>query len=324
MSESLLSALPFSSPWLLAPMEGVTDPVFRNLVLRRNPPGALGGAFTEFVRVVDQAVPERVLRRHLGSERFPAPVGVQLMGSAPQAMAASARAAALAGSPLVDLNFGCPARGALKGCAGSALLRQPERVESLVRACAEALAGEVPLTAKIRAGFDHADQVEELAQAVERGGAAMLTIHARTRAEGYRNPVDWSRIARAVAAVSIPVCGNGGVEQFEDLERMRSQTGCAAVMVGQAALANPWIFTGRRVDLGEAGQFLLEYEASMRAKGATPPKAAARVKQLLRYWRAGGLVRDEQERREWLRIESPQAMRERLAYRSSSQLSSSS
>ena len=195
--------LPFTSPWLLAPMEGVTDPVFRSMVLGLHCKEDLGGAFTEFVRVVDQPLHRRVLKRHLGSERFPIPVGLQLMGSHLEALAGSAARVAELGVPLLDLNFGCPAKGALRGCAGSALLRDPEAVEAVVRVAADAVDGRIPVSAKIRAGFDDASLVEELAQAAEAGGASLLTIHCRTRAEGYQKELDWTRIARAASEQAV-------------------------------------------------------------------------------------------------------------------------
>jgi len=294
--------LPFTGPWLLAPMEGVTEPCFRDLVLERHSPAALGGAFTEFVRVVREPLPPKVIRRHLGSRRHPQPVGVQLMGADRGALAATAHHAERAGAPLVDLNFGCPAKGALRGCAGSALLRDPRAVEDVVRTCAEAVAT-VPVTAKIRAGFDDAELVEDLARAAEAGGAALLTIHCRTKREGYRPAVDWSRIARAVGALTIPVCGNGGVGRHADLERMRRETGCRFVMVGQGALADPWIFGGREVSRDEAARFLVEYADTFTKRAGAPLRGAmARVKQLLRHGTAGGLV-SEDERRDWLRAD---------------------
>ena len=144
-------SLPFTAPWLLAPMEGVTEPSFRDLVLARNGPSQLGGAFTEFVRVIDRPLPHHVLARHLGTRRFAQPVGLQLMGADRAALAESARRAVELGAPLVDLNFGCPAKGALRGCAGSAVLRDPAQLEATVRACVDALPDH-PVTAKIRAG----------------------------------------------------------------------------------------------------------------------------------------------------------------------------
>jgi len=309
----MVRALPFTAPNLLAPMEGVTEPCFRDLVLERNPPTALGGAFTEFARVVQVPLPRRALREHLGPRRWAAPVGLQLMGSEPGLMAESARRAVEVGAPLVDLNFGCPAKGALRTCAGSALLREPRRVEELVRACAEALPDH-PLTAKIRAGYEDDLLLEDLARAAEAGGAAMLTVHCRTRAEGYQEAVDWGRLARAAASVSIPVCGNGGVRVHADLERLRRETGCRYAMVGRAALGDPWIFRGVAVDAAQAAQFLLEYaEALAASAGVRPHGAAGRVKQLLQFWTAGALLGSE--RREWLREADPERLFVRLRAR---------
>jgi tRNA-dihydrouridine synthase len=303
--------LPFTAPALLAPMEGVTEPCFRDLVLARNPPGALGGAFTEFVRISVAPVPRAVLRRHLGPSRFAQPVGVQLMGSDLAHLADTARNAVDAGARLVDLNFGCPAKGALRGCAGSSLLRDPAALERLVRAVTGAVA--VPVTAKLRAGYDDCSRLEELARAAEAGGASLLTLHCRTRAEGYCEQVDWTRIARAVRAVSVPVCGNGGIASHADLERMRRETGARYAMVGRGALADPWIFSGREVGRAEAAGFLLDYADAMRERARGQPRGiAARLKQLLRHWRAGGLVPDEATRASFLREPRPEVLLSRL------------
>jgi tRNA-dihydrouridine synthase C len=323
-------ALPFTARSLLAPMEGVTEPCFRELVLAQNSSEHLGGAFTEFARVVREPLPKRALCEHLGlprehadarreradesapkltnigaraelaaEPRSRAPVGLQLMGSDLASLAITARRAFEIGAPLVDLNFGCPAKGAIRTCAGSALLREPRAVEDIVRACAEA-ASEIPVTAKIRAGYDDASLLEDLARAAEAGGAAMLTVHCRTRAEAFQDEVDWSRIARAVSAVAIPVCGNGGIRSHEDFERMRRETGCAFAMAGRAALGDPWIFSGARVTRSRAARFLLDYAEALMATSTSGPRGAAgRVKQLLRYWTAGDLVRGERER--WMR-----------------------
>ncbi len=305
--------LPFTAPWLLAPMEGVTEPCFRDLVLERNPPEALGGAFTEFARVVDHTLSKRVLREHLGPRRFDAPVGLQLMGSNLTALESSAARAVEVGVPLLDLNFGCPAKGALRGCAGSAVLRDPAMLERIVATAVRGVDGAVPVTAKIRAGDNDASRVEEIARSAEAGGAALLTIHCRTRAEHYTPEVDWTRIARAVDAVSIPVCGNGAVNSHADLQRMRDETGCAFVMIGQAALGDPWIFSGAEVDRREAARFLIEYAELLRTRyGAAPRGRAGRLKQLLRRWVAGGLV-PEEERHGWLAEADHQSLFARLA-----------
>jgi tRNA-dihydrouridine synthase C len=302
--------LPFTAPALLAPMEGVTEPCFRDLVLARNPPEVLGGAFTEFARVVGVPLPRRTLRAHLGPWRHAAPVGVQLMGADVAAVAESARRAEEVGAPLVDLNFGCPAKGALRGCAGAALLDEPHKVEALVAACVRAVA-RVPVTAKIRAGGADDSRLEELARAAENGGASLLTVHCRTRVEAYRDTADWERLRRAVGAVSIPVCGNGGVTCHVDLARLRAETGCTHVRVGRAALGDRWIFGGRTVERAEAARFLCEYAERLRAHHEGSPRMqAGRIKQLLAHWTAGGLCAEEREA--WMRASDEELLR-RLA-----------
>ena len=308
----VVEGLPFTSPWLLAPMEGVTAPSFRDIVLARHAPTDLGGAFTEFVRVIDRPVAKREMHKHLGTRRFRIPVGIQLMGSDLDCVTGSAAHAAELGVPVLDLNFGCPARGALKGCAGAAALKEPSGVEAAVRAAVKGVAGRTPVTAKIRAGFDHDRDVEVLARAAEAGGAAMLTIHCRTRREGYQEEVFWSRIARAVDAVTIPVAGNGSAWLHSDLERMRRETGCAFVMVGRGALRDPWIFSGAEVSTEEAAGFLAEYMEVLESLGAPRRAAVGRAKQLLQYWEAGRLVAADEDRQTWLRDADPEHFRVRL------------
>ena len=303
--------LPFTSASLLAPMEGVTEPCFRDLVLARNDAAALGGAFTEFVRISVAPIPRAIVRRHLGPSRFAQPVGVQLMGNDLAHLARTAQNAVAAGAPLIDLNFGCPAKGAIAGCAGSALLRDPLRLEKVVRAVVDAV--RVPVTAKLRAGYDDPSRIEELARAAENGGATLLTLHCRTRAEAYCPEIDWTRIERAVAAVSIPVCGNGGIATHADLARMRRETGARFAMVGRGALADPWIFSGREVSRGEAARFLVDYADTMRDRLQWPAGGiSARLKQLLRYWTAGGLVPDEAARTSFVREPAGDALLARL------------
>jgi len=305
-----IDGLPFTGRALLAPMEGVTESCFRDLVLDRNPSRALGGAFTEFARIVDAPLLPRNLKQHLGPQQHVAPVGLQFMGQMDQALAESARIAEEMGVPLVDLNFGCPAKGALRSCAGAALLDEPRRVEQLVSACVRAVQS-IPITAKIRAGGEDDSRLEDIAAAVEAGGARLLTVHCRTREEGYRGQGDWTRLRRAVAAVSLPVCGNGGIAMHEDIERMIAETGCSYVMVGRAVLEDPWIFSGRIVERAEAARFFMDYERLLRERhAASSVKIAGRFKQLIRRWRAGGLFDDSREW--WMRQRNAQPMLDRL------------
>lgn len=306
-----IEGLPFTAPALLAPMEGVTDPCFRDLLFARQGPAHLGGATTEFLRVVDHARGARQIEASLGPRRWPQPVALQLMGNHGPAMADTARRARDLGVPLIDLNFGCPAKGALRSCAGSALLARPAELEALVRTVAAAVP-ELPVSAKLRAGVDHARDVESLVRAAEAGGARLVTLHCRTRQEGYCEEVDWQRLARAAAAVRVPVCGNGGVASHGDLERLRRETGCALVMVGRAALADPWIFSGESVPRERAAEFLLEYWATLIERGGAGPSGAlARSKQLFHFFRAGGLIQDQ--RSAWLRARDPDSVHSTLA-----------
>ena len=319
MRDQMPTALPFTSPWLLAPMEGVTDPCFRDVVLERHDPRELGGAYTEFVRVSGTPIPQRKMTEHLGPRRFGQPVGLQLMGSEPGPLAASADAAICAGAPLVDINFGCPSKGAAKDCAGSAMLNHPDRIETLVRACVAAAGGRVPVTAKMRSGIREDARLEEVARAAESGGAAMITVHCRTKEERYRDCADWNRVARAVAAVKVPVCGNGSVETHADLERMRRDTGCEYAMVGRAALGNPWIFSGRQVAAAEAARFLLDYAEALRHRRNFNENATfGRMKRLLWYWTAGGLFPAATVKDRWLREQRPQRLWAWLEERASS------
>jgi tRNA-dihydrouridine synthase len=291
-------------------MEGVTDPAFRSVVLAEHRPEDLGGAFTEFVRVSQVPVPVAKMSEHLGPRRFGMPVGLQLMGNRLDMLAESARHAIEAGAPLLDINFGCPAKGPVSGCVGSALLDDPQRMEEIVRCVVEAVPNSI-VTAKIRAGVRDDRGLEDIARAVEAGGARLLTIHCRTRTEAYReDALDWGRIRRCVEVVSIPVCGNGGITRFEQLEAMRRETGCLYAMVGRGALANPWLFADREVSRAEAARFLLTYAAAMAASGLSPKGVAGRVKQLLNYWTAGNLVGED--RRSWLRESEPARLLERL------------
>jgi tRNA-dihydrouridine synthase C len=319
MRDQMPTALPFTSPWLLAPMEGVTDPCFRDIVLERHDPSELGGAYTEFVRVSGAPIPRWKMTEHLGPRRFGQPVGLQLMGSEPGPLAASADAAICAGAPLVDINFGCPSKGVAKDCSGSAMLDHPDRIETLVRVCVAAADGRVPVTAKMRSGIREDARLEEVARAAESGGAAMITVHCRTKVERYQDCADWNRVARAVAAVNVPVCGNGSVETHVDLERMRRETGCAYAMVGRAALGNPWIFSGRQVTAAEAARFLLDYAEALRNRRKFRENATfGRMKRLLWYWTAGGLFPEAAVKDRWLRELEPQRLWAWLAARAGS------
>lgn len=279
----------------LAPMEGVTDRSFRGLVLEQNA-GAVGAACTEFLRVTQHPIPIDKIARELGDPVDGVAVGVQLMGNEVGVVAETARRAQEVGAAFIDLNFGCPAPKVFSHCAGSALLAEPELLGALVQAVVDAV--DLPVTAKIRAGIDHDRDVEALAKRVEQAGAVLLTIHGRLRVERYTQATNWDRIRRAVDAVSIPVIGNGSAESPTLIDRMFDETGCAGVMVGRAAIGNPWVFRQWRAQrLGiespktpDPLNWLAEYESRMLAGGAKPRQALGRLKQAVKAMGAAGTL----------------------------------
>ncbi len=170
------------------------------------------------------------------------PFAVQLFGADPDCIRVAAEAAALRRPDIIDLNMGCPAPKITGGGAGSALLKNLPLAEKIARAAVLG-AGAVPVTAKIRRGYEAGDDIAvEAARRLEQAGVAAITVHGRTRAQMYAPPVDLTCIAAVKAAVSVPVIGNGDIFTPQDAKRMFEQTGCDLVMIGRGALGNPWLF----------------------------------------------------------------------------------
>ncbi|KAA3605820.1 MAG: tRNA-dihydrouridine synthase family protein [Planctomycetota bacterium] len=298
-SDIHLPGLSFRPPVLLAPMEGITDPSFRRLILDGSESGAIGGACTEFLRVTQQPLKTEVLHRALGRRpQSQVPVGVQLMGNDPWAMAETARRAADTEAAFVDLNFGCPAPRVFQHGAGSALLDRPSDLARLVEAIVTA--SPLPVTVKIRSGVNDDRLLETVLAGIEAAGACLVTVHARLKIESYQMPAKWRRLARAVAATNLPIIGNGGLERPEDLEAMGRATGVAGFMIGRAALRNPWIFdqslayrqnrSQPQPDLADHARWLARYASAMENSGASPRQALGRLKQAARYQSAQGLA----------------------------------
>lgn len=253
--------LRFERALVLAPMEDVTSAPFRAFCRAQ---GA-DLVFTEFVSA------EGLVRRNPKSteklklhpdER---PVGVQIFGERPDAMAEAARRVVEEASPdVIDVNIGCPVRKVVKKGAGAALLRDLALTERIVRGIVRAVA--VPVTAKARVGWDSESiRVLELVRMLEAQGVRAVSIHARTRAQGYGDRADWRWIAAAKRAVTIPVIGNGDVSSPEEARRLFEETGCDGVMIGRAAIGNPWIFSRTRHYL-ETGELLPEPSLAERAE----------------------------------------------------------
>ena len=227
---------------VLAPMEGVIDAAMR---ARLTSLGGYARCVTEFVRVCDLLLPERVFLRLCpelergGRTPSGTPVYVQLLGSDPAALARNARRAVTLGAPGIDLNFGCPAKTVNRSEGGSVLLREPARVARIVAAVRDAVPREVPLTVKIRLGYEHGDALAEIVAGIRAAGADELAIHARTKRDGYRPPARWASVAAVRAADGGPTLINGEIWSVADSVAARRESGCGDVMLGRGALAAP-------------------------------------------------------------------------------------
>ncbi|MGV3615610.1 MAG: tRNA dihydrouridine synthase [Fimbriimonas sp.] len=233
---------PHAPALVLAPMDGITDAAMRAF---QGETGAFSYAVSEFLRVSVTPLPAKVFRRDVpeleNGSLTPTglPVQVQILGGDPGRMAESAMAACRAGARAVDINFGCPAPTVNRNDGGASLLQFPCRIRDVVSAVRAAVPLEIPVSAKLRLGWDSIDAIHENAAMAAEGGANWLTIHARTRAQGYQPPVYWPQIGKVQAALGIPVIANGDIWTVDDFLRCREETGCRHFMIGRGALANP-------------------------------------------------------------------------------------
>ena len=227
---------------LLAPMEGLLDHTLRDALTRV---GGVTRCVSEFIRVTDQLLPLRCYTRIVpellngGRTASGVPVRPQLLGSDPACLADNAAQLATISPWGIDLNFGCPAKTVNRHRGGAALLDEPELLHTIVAAVRRAVPAHLPVSAKMRLGFADDRLAEACAQALAAGGACEIVVHARTRAQGYRPPAYWPRIADVRACVSVPVIANGDIATPEDAARCRAVTGCQALMIGRGLVANP-------------------------------------------------------------------------------------
>jgi tRNA-dihydrouridine synthase C len=277
---------------VLAPMEGLVDWRVRQLL---SATGGFDQCVTEFIRVSQTLFPAHVFYRfcpellHGGKTASGQPVLVQLMGHDPELMAENAAFAVELGAPGIDINFGCPSKTVNKREAGASLLKCPENLYHIVRAVRAAVPKHIPVSGKTRLGYADKTLFLENAQAVEAGGAQHLTVHARTKVEGYKPPAHWEYLARIREAISIPMTANGEIWTVEDYLKCREISGCTSFMLGRGAIAAPDL--ARRIKSHEAGQpqpkqnwaeilgMLLDYSDLMAADGATENHQAGRIKQ---------------------------------------------
>ena len=238
---------------ILAPMEGVTDAPMRAV---QGSCGAFTFAVSEFLRVSHAVPPKGVFHKHIPELRTGSrtstglPVQVQLLGGDAGLMAAAAGVACEAGAIGIDINFGCPAKTVNRHDGGATLLKYPKRIREIVAAVRAAVPAAIPVSAKLRLGWDTTDAIFANADMAAEGGASWITIHGRTREAGYAPPIHWSPIGRVRKRVKIPVVANGDIWNLDGFRRCRDETGCIHFMLGRGALANPGL---ARTVAGELG-----------------------------------------------------------------------
>ncbi|WP_017937792.1 tRNA dihydrouridine synthase [Zestomonas thermotolerans] len=239
----------------LAPMEGLVDEILRDVLTRI---GGIDWCVTEFIRVCNRLLPEATYRK-LAPELFAGaqtdagtPLRVQFLGSDPVCLGDNAAFAASLGAPVIDLNFGCPAKTVNKSRGGAILLREPELLHAIVREVRRSVPAGIPVTAKMRLGYDHKDGALDCARALAEGGAAQIVVHARTKTEGYKPPAHWEWVARIQEVVGVPVFANGEIWSLEDWQRCREVSGVDDVMLGRGLVARPDL--ARQIAAARAGE----------------------------------------------------------------------
>ncbi|UCD93999.1 MAG: tRNA dihydrouridine synthase DusB [Candidatus Zixiibacteriota bacterium] len=230
----------------LAPLAGISNRPFR--LLARKYGAAL--CYTEMVSADAIAMKQEKTIRMIDTSPDEHPIGVQLFGSRPEYIAGAVRKVLEFGPDLIDLNLGCPVKKVVRKNGGAALLKNTALAEELMAAAVENAT--VPVTIKIRTGWEaKSDIYIEVGLIAERAGISAITLHARSRTQGYGVKSDWSKIAHLKREISIPVIGNGDVRTPLDAEEMFKQTGCDAIMIGRAAMKNPFVFRQIRSYLEE-------------------------------------------------------------------------
>ena len=306
-------------PLFLAPQAGVSESPFRRLC-RRFGADVVVSEFVSADGIIHRS--ERSARS-LRFEEDERPIGVQIFGSSPEMMArAAAYVHEVYGPDFVDINFGCPVKKVVKRNGGSGCLRDLDLVEAIIQAVREAVP--VPTTVKIRSGFDERtrDPVG-IALRCEAAGAAMLTLHPRTRADMYTGSARWDEIAAVAEALTIPVVGNGDIRTGADARRMREETGCAGIMIARGSHGDPWIFRQARAaldgepvpgdpDVEERFRICIEHAENAIRFRDDPQRALLDFRKHL-GWYTKGLPDGRKLRTELYQVDDLQEIRELLA-----------
>jgi nifR3 family TIM-barrel protein len=242
--------IPIYGDLILSPMDGFSDQPYRALCR------SLGSAmsYTEFINALDVLQGHPHLWRKLAYLEQERPVVYQIFDSEPIRLLEAGLRLQARGPDIIDINMGCSVRSVSGRGAGAGLLREPTKVAQIFSLLSSSL--EVPVTAKIRLGWDDDSRnYRQIARIIEENGGTLIAVHGRTRAQGYTGRADWEAIAEIKRTVSIPVIANGDVSSVADIERIKAETGCDGVMIGRAAIGNPWIFS--RLDHNQVPPALL-------------------------------------------------------------------